>query len=289
MAWLGSGDGDGPEAPPPSASRVGTSDRVVSRLGRDEKIALAREYTAHVMDLGRTPACSPADAVPARSLRAGRQRVVRVLLDPAETRAFDRRVRERARLAETSLMLLAAVRTVDALLRARGLAPPVHVVPVPLSLDPKGERHRLLGNLLTMMFFRLDRDDLADERRAVARLAEQQREIVRRKLDLGMLAGLEIARWLPLPAYRWLLARPFAGAASSLVISNPGSVSLERFAGVRVADAYPLPAVVVPPGIQAIFSRHAGRLSGQIVHLDSVVSDAEAKVAGERLRAELTG
>jgi hypothetical protein len=286
LAWLGSGD-ERPLPPPRPDDRVGSSDRLLARLGRDEKIALARAYVAHVMELGRVPTCSPADARPPGN-GAGAHRSVRVMLDEEQTRAFDVDVRQRARLAETSLMLIATTRAIDGLLRDRGFAPPQYLVPMPLSFDPKTERDRLFGNVLTMMLIRLDRDDLADTGRALTRIAEQQREIVRKKLDLGMLAGLELARWLPRPAYRWLLGRPFRGPASSLVISNPGAISLERFAGRRVVDAYPLPTMISPPGVQAIFSRHHGRLSIQLVYLDGAVSDEEASRASDRLRAELT-
>src|SRR4029078_809022 len=100
-----------------------------------------------------------------------------------ETRAFDLRVRQKAKLAETSVMVLASARVLDRVLRGRHLAPAQHLVPVPLSLDPKAGAVRMFGNNLTMMTFALRRDDLADLARAVASLADQQRAIIREKLD----------------------------------------------------------------------------------------------------------
>lgn len=284
--WLGSGDGDEP-GPVPLGDVAGSSDRALGTLDREQRIALARAYTAHVMELGRVPTASLADTVPARSWLGGRQRALRLVLDAEETRAFDRKVRQRARLAETSVALLSAVRVLDAELYARGLAPARHLVPVPLSLDPKDERARLLGNALTMMLFHLDRDDIADEKRAFVRLAEQQREIVRQKLDVAMLAGLDLARWLPGFGYRWLRDRPFAGAPSSMVVSNPGGNDVLRFAGLAVRDAFPLPTVVAPPAFQLTFSRHAGRFAATMGWVDGLLSPPEAARAFQRLRHEL--
>jgi hypothetical protein len=285
-AWLGSGDGDEPAAAPIGAI-AGGSDAVLGTLDRQQRVALARAYTAHVMALGRVPTVSLADTVPERAWRGGRQRALRLVLDAEETRAFDRKVRQRARLAETSVALLAAVRVLDAELYARGLAPARHLVPVPLSLDPKDERARLFGNALTMMLFHLDRDDLGDERRAYLRLAEQQREIVRQRLDVAMLAGLDFAKWLPRQGYRWLRERPFAGAPSSMVVSNPGANEVRRFAGLEVRDAYPLPTVVAPPAFQLTFSRHAGRFAACMGWIEGVLAPPEAARAFARLRDEL--
>jgi hypothetical protein len=215
--------------------------------------------------------------------------VLRITLSAEETAAFDRRVRERARLAESAVMLLAAARLADAAVRARGHAPPQHVIPMPLSLDPKAGARRLFGNHLSMLMLALRRDELADERRALARLAEQQRSAVRDKLDLAMIAALDVARWLPGPAYRWLMGRPFHGELASLIFSNPGAVTIQAFAGLPVVSAYPLPTVVTPPGLQVIFSRFQGRLSASIVHAEGLLREDEAAAMPEALRAELLG
>lgn len=286
VRWLGSGEGDEPEAPPPPEERHASSERAIAALDRDARIALARAYKAHVFAVGERPIRSLAGASP-RGAAATPPRVRRLLLSEGETRAFDRRVRERARLAETSLMLLGSARLNDRLLRARGAAPPRHVIPVPISLDPKAGARRLLGNHLSMLHFALDREELADERAAVARLAEQQRAAVREKLDLAMIAALDLARWLPGPAYRWLREQPFAGELASLIFSNPGPSALSSFAGVPAVDAYHVPAVAVPPGLQIIFSRFAGRLSATIVCSSGLLREDESAALPEVLRADL--
>ena len=288
MRWLGSGDGDEPEEPPPPEERFAFSDRALAHLDRSARIDLARAYKAHVFSVGERPILSLATASPPRTASTP-PRVRRLVLSADETRAFDLRVRERARLAETSLMLLASALLLDRALAERGHAPPHHILPVPLSLDPKVGARRLLGNHLSMLHVSLDRDDLRDERRAVAHLADQQRNAVREKLDLAMLAALDLARWLPGVAYEWLRESPFRGELSSMIFSNPGPMTITSFAGVPVEDAYPLPTVVSPPGFQIIFSRHGGRLSASIVHAAGIFDDAEARALPLALRETLLG
>ncbi|WP_437314463.1 wax ester/triacylglycerol synthase domain-containing protein [Sorangium sp. So ce385] len=286
-AWLGSGSGDALDDPPLRQERHDAPERLLAAMGRDERLALARAYKAHVLALGRAPILSLARACP--GVRAATSRVARLALSAEETRAFDLRVRQRARLAETSLMLIAAARLADRALVARGFAPTHHVVPLPLSLDPKGGSRRLFGNHLTMVLLSLGRDELYDDARAVARVAEQQRAMVRDRLDLAMIAALDLARWLPGPVYRWLGDQPFEGELASLIVSNPGAVTVDRFAGLPVRSAYPLPAVVTPPGFQVIFSRFGGRLSASIVYGDGLLRPDEAAAMPGALRAELLG
>lgn len=286
VRWLGSGSADEPDHPPPEDERFEASERPLRGLDRDARVALLRAYGNYALELGQKPIMSLASVAP-RKGRGGVMRFVRVVLTDEETKRFDARVRKIARLAETSVMLLAAARVVDRALLARGYAPSQHIIPLPLSLDPKAGATRLLGNNLTMMLLSISRDDLANEARGVAHLAEQQRDIVRKKLDTGMLAALEFAGKLPRPAYEWLADRPFKGEMASLVCSNPGSLSIDAFAGVPVRDAYVLPAAVLPPGFQIIFTRFAGRLSAAVVYVDSVVSRGEASMLAADLKREL--
>jgi hypothetical protein len=287
VRWLGSGEGDLLEAPPPPEERMRVRPQALERLDTRGRLELARAYNTHILGFAQRPVLSLRGASPSAPL--GSMRFVRLHLSTEETTSLDRSIRARAKLAESSVMLLSATRAVDHALRRRGFAPTQLLVPVPLSLDPKAERARMLGNHLTMMMFSLDRDDLADERRALASIAEQQRAIVRDKLDLGMAAALELVRVLPAWAYLGLATLPFHGELSSLILSNPGPISLDRFAGVRIIDAFPVPAVVPRPGIEVIWSRHGGRLSAILGYLDGLVAPREAEDLVGVLREALFG
>jgi hypothetical protein len=285
--WLGSGSGEELESPAPPQDRFQTGERPLKGMSREQKIAAMKAYNLHVFDRAKVPVLSPASLAP-KGQKLGPTRVIRVELSMEGTARFDQRVRRVAKLAETSLMLVASLRALDGFFTSRGYAPSRYLVPVPLSLDPKAGSRRMLGNQLTMMMFAIDRADLEDEARAVAAIADQQRAIIKEKLDVGMLAALDLARYLPGFVYRAIEARPTHGQISSLVISNPGAVAMEQFLGVEVRDAYPLPTVVLPPGVQVIFTRFRGRLAALLVYLEGVLTTAEAERFADTLRAELT-
>jgi hypothetical protein len=287
VRWLGSGSGEEPAPPPPREERFLTSERPLEKLDRETRTALSRACNAHIKELGRKPILSLRGAM--GDVRLGAMRYERLLLTREETAALDRSIRKRAKLAESSLMLYAATRVFDDAMRRRGFAPPRHLIPMPLSLDPKAGSGRILGNHLTMMMFALDRDDLADEPRALASLAEQQRTIVRDKLDLGMAAALDFARWLPPRVYDWMTTRPFGGEMASFVVSNPGSFTIESFAGLPVVDAFSVPAVGTKPGFQMIFMRFGGCLSALMGYYDGLLPPDEARAMLDSLKRGLFG
>lgn len=292
VAFLGSGQGDVPDPPPPPDERFASSSRLVQPLDRETRTALIRAYGNHALALGRAPIMSLATIAKhnKKNKKRGKQgqfRFVRAVLSEGETKRFDERVRKVAKLAETNLMVLSSCRVLDRMLVERGFAPPHHVVPLPVSLDPKAGATRLLGNNLSMMLLSITRSDLENDARALAHLSEQQRAIVRQKLDVGMLAALEFAGRLPTPAYRFLSDRPFHGEMASLICTNPGNIAIASFAGRPVLDAFVMPAPVLPPGVQTVFTRFAGRLSVIVAYVDSVISPEEATRMAQDLRREL--
>jgi diacylglycerol O-acyltransferase len=287
LRWLGAGEGDEPPEPPPDAERFGTSDAVLASFDVTRRRELALAYRDHMLGHARRPVLSLWTAA-GRPKRIGpATRMVRLLLSPDETRAFDGFVRREAKLAEALVIVLVAARVLDGLLVARGLSPARTLVPLPVSLDPKGAASRFFGNNITMMALALDRDELAHPAAALSSLAEQQRSIVRAGLDVGMIAALSFARYLPRFAYEALARLPFGGEMGSLVVSNPGAIPLATFAGLAVRDAFPMPAATVPPGFQLIGSRHGGRLSLAALFPDGLLSHDEVRGLAPRLRAAL--
>lgn len=289
VAYLGSGTGDTPDPPPPDAERFAASSRPLEQLDDKTRVALMRAYGNHALALGQTPIMSLATIAKSNKTTGKKPqfRFVRTILSETETKHFDSRVRKIAKLAETNFLILCTCRVLDRALVARGFAPAQHIIPLPVSLDPKAGAKRLLGNNITMVLLSLSRSDLENTAAALAHLAEQQRTIVREKLDIGMLAALEFAAKLPSPVYSFLFDRPFRGEMASLVCTNPGHIHIPSFAGQRVLDAYLMPAPVLPPGFQAVFTRFQGRLSAIIAYADTVLSRQEATRMAADLKREL--
>lgn len=253
LSWLGDEGRGLPD------KRFMTGDRLLDKLDGPQRRELVKAYVSHVFALGERPILSLQRAAGRR--RPGAQHALRVRLGVDETKAFYGSLRKRAGLADTSLMLWAAGRLVDRMMKGRGFSPPRQLVPVPLSLDPKKGSERMFGNHLTMMMLALDREDLMDEATAVAHLAAQRRDIVRNKLDAGMLAAIHSTRHVPRFVVDYLSRRPFAGERSSYVLSNPGAIEMGPLFGLEVRDAYAVPALLPAPGFQVTVDGHGGRLS----------------------------
>lgn len=280
-AWLGSQD-----PPPAPENRRRVADRLLEGLEARERVTLARRYFRHVMRLAKTPILSLQSVSKARP---GAVRILRKRFDAATTDAFYRSLRARAQLADTSVLLFAAARMLDRALGKRGYSPPHTLCPVPLSLDGTRDGERMLGNHLTMMMMALDRDDLREESRAVISLARQRRAIVRDKLDVGMVAALDLVRHMPPRFYSWASRRPFAGERSSLVVSNPGELPLETFLGNKLRDAFLVPTVLAPPSFQVIADRFGGRLSVSVIFREGVMGEDEVRELWPSFERDLLG
>jgi hypothetical protein len=280
-AWLGSDE----RLEPVTGVRM-AADRLLEGVAARERVELSRRYFRHVMKLARTPILS---LHAASKERPGRVRCVRVRFDREATSAFFQSLPARAKLADTSILLFAATRMLDRALARRGFSPPQHLCPVPLSFDGSRDTSRMLGNHLTMMMMALDRDELCDEGRAVSSLARQRRAIVKDKLDLCMVAALDVARYMPARAYSWASRRPFGGERSSLIVSNPGELTIDRFLGQTVRDAFLVPTVLAPPGFQVVADRHGGRLSVSVIFREGVIGEAEVRELLPGLERDLIG
>ncbi len=283
--WLGSEDDEKWAQIPPISQRFTTSDTLIEGMTRREQGELAGRYRGHMLEHIGTPLLSlwTASGRP-RSIGPG-SKMKRFLLSLEETRAFDRYVRREAKLAEAQVLVLLGARLLDAVLVHRGLSPASVLVPVPITIDPKGSTARMFGNNVTMMALRLTREELAHPARAIASLAEQQRAIVRDRIDVAMVAAMDFAKHLPDVAFRALSRGPFNGEMGSLVVSNPGALGFSTFLGKPVVDAFPMPACTAPPGFQVIASRHAGRLSIQVLWSEGLLSALEASRLDEQFRA----
>ncbi|MBW2528221.1 MAG: hypothetical protein JRI23_28855 [Deltaproteobacteria bacterium] len=284
LSWLGQGRGSLPP-PPERARRFSSIDDRVRRIEPGERWAMLRSYRDHVLGIAEG-AIASLDSVTGRR-RPGRTRAVRLCIDRDRTSAFDRALRSRAGLSESHLLTYGAARLVDRALGTHQVAVEQHTVVVPVSLDPARGSDRMFGNNLTMMMLELSREDLSDPDRALGSLAAQRREIIRQRLDLAFLVALDTARYMPGPVYSWFSQRPFGGERMSVLVTHPGAWDIDRFLGVRVRDAYPLPAVALPPGLQLVASRHDGRLSLTVSFVDTVIGTEQVRSLASDLEADV--
>jgi diacylglycerol O-acyltransferase len=282
MACLG-----GDDEPPPCDKRWRAPEQALDKYDRRARLSLARAFAHNAATRGQRPIRSLRRV--ANGAAAGRQRGIRIQLDERQSERFDTSVRARANRADTSIIAFAAMRLLDRLIAKRGHRPERYVAPVPLSLDPKRGAVRLFGNNISIMMMSLDRDTLTDEAAAVAQFAAQRRDIVRGRADIGMLAALQLLQPLPAPFTRWLERRPFDGQRASLLVSNPGALPLESFAGSSVRDAFVFAATPPDPGFMVIGQRHRDRLGVTIGFCDGYAGYDEVQAEVPRFIDDLMG
>ena len=277
-------DGLGRDLPPPRAPFL-TSDRLLAKLEGEARRQLTTSYIDHAFGLGRRPILSLESTT---TSRPGPQHAIRWRLSTTETEAFEASLRARAGLADTSLVLWATSRLLDRIMAARGFCPPRQVVPVPVSLDPKRGCERLFGNHLTMMLLALEREELDDEGTAVQSLARQRREVIRGKLDVGMITAMRSTAWMPWPVVNHLSRRPFAGERSSYVLSNPGELPLTELFGAPVIDAVAMPTVP-SPGLMVTTDRFAARRSVLFSYREGILPAHELRAQLPDFKHDLLG
>ena len=282
LAWLGSEEGA-----PPAAERFQPIDHLLTGVDREQRRQLVSAYAQHGEAVGNRPIISLWGA--AGRGAPGPQDAVRLRLSSEETTAFRRSLRKRSQLADTPVLLHAVSRLFDGLLATRGLCPPRLLIPVPVSFDSKRGCRRMFGNHVSMLMLTVDRDDIDSEARVVTSVARQRREIVRKRLDLGMLVALDLLRRAPDPLVEWVARRPFGGERCSTLLSNPGVLPIERFAGCEVVDALPSPVVLTAPGFMVVSSEHRGRLSLQLIYRRGYVRRGEVVERLGQLRHDLLG
>jgi len=287
LRWLGSDVDDARLEVAPAEELFEVASGRLAGQSPLERLRLMRAYFRHIVALAEQPIVSlhgvSGGAAP------GRLGVVRLKLTEAQTRAFDQSLRRRAMMGETSVMQVVAGRLVGRLLAVRGHAAPLQLVPVPVSLDAKRGCRRMFGNNLSMMMLALHADELTDEATAVASLARQRREIVRAKLEVGMLAALDYAGYLPASIYNWAARRPLGGERCSFVLSNPGSLRIADFLGRTVVDAFSAPTTLASPGLQIAADRFRGCLNIVLVFRLGLVSDREMRAELPRIERDLLG
>jgi hypothetical protein len=260
----------------------------LAKLDWRKRLALTRAYGEHALTVARAGAILSPRRLAGGSA-AGRPRIWRIRFTEEQTAAFVASLRSRARLADTSLLLRATARFYAGILRARGAPASHHMVPVPLSFDPKRGSTRMFGNNVTMMMLGLDDATLDDEPATVADLAAQQRAIVRGKLDLAMIAALDTLRAVPDAPGQWLAKSPFDGQRCSFILSNPGALSLPPLAGCRVSDAFAVAAASPDPGLVVIGQRFGPRMSVVFSWCEGFFAEDELRGREEDFRRDLLG
>jgi len=182
-----------------------------------------------------------------------------------------------------------AVMELHRLYQRLGNASPSYVLPVPVGLRPKGTIEPLFSNQVTMLMVQFLPEHLSSVADAVAALKTQTGHAMRGGLIESSVMLSEMFRFLPRPIYMAILKQGLRGEICSLFYGDTASVSplLTTFLGASIADLTHVAAVTPSPGVGVIFYHFHGVLRLTVLHLSTVLSEAEAAGFAANLRSRL--
>lgn len=225
-------------------------------------------------------------------VRGGENRKRIITFTREETRFVDETCAAAGASLKPSLYLLAAVTRA---LHYSGAAQPdsegAYVVPVPQNRRKRGLAGPVATNIVTFLFYRIEREMLDSAPQCIEALSKQFMDQVREGSVDGGAIAMEMVRKLPRPLYSLLMGMPSRGRVASFVFSDTGESLLHgnEILGIPVAGMTHLPPVSHPPGIAVISGRSAGRLYFVMAWVDGLLDEALVDNVEKRLRSELLG
>lgn len=171
-----------------------------------------------------------------------------------------------------------------------GKPSPSYVLPVPVSLRPKGTVEPVFSNQIAMLMVQFLPEQLDTTAAAVATLKAQLAQSLRdRRIEAGV-AITELSRGLPFPLYLYILKQHgLRGEICSFFYGDVANVSplLTNFLGANINDFAHIGATTPSPGIGAIFYYFGGKLRLTVFHLETHFSAGEAAGFAAALRGRL--
>ena len=171
-----------------------------------------------------------------------------------------------------------------------GKPSPSYVLPVPVSLRPKGSVEPVFSNQIAMLMVQFLPEQLDTTATAVATLKAQLAQALRdRRIEAGV-AITELSRGLPFPLYLYILKQHgLRGEICSFFYGDVANVSplLTTFFGANITDFTHVGATTPSPGIGAIFYYFGGKMRVTVFHLETHFSTSEAAEFAASIRRRL--
>ncbi|MFO1513795.1 MAG: hypothetical protein U1F83_12905 [Verrucomicrobiota bacterium] len=165
-----------------------------------------------------------------------------------------------------------------------------YVLPVPVSLRPKGTVEPVFSNQIAMLMVQFLPEQLEPTAAAVATLKAQLAQSLRdRRIEAGV-AITELSRGLPFPLYLYILKHHgLRGEICSFFYGDVANVSplLTTFLGATINDFTHVGATTPSPGIGAIFYYFGGKMRVTVFYLETHFSASEAAEFTANLRTRL--
>lgn len=212
---------------------------------------------------------------------------------PQESTAVtERAYREAGYLMESPFLLAVVTKSMHALHAARGTAGACYLVPVTVDLRPGREPlQELFFNHVSYLFYQLPAEAGDDLPALIGAIKAQMYDQIKSGFPADLARASLLMRIAPLPLLGRLLYLPMEGKMASFAFAHLGRSGYHgaTFMGRAVENLFHMPRVPVPPGIGFFCNSFNGRLNLTMAYLDGLLSEAEADLVEQGIRAELTG
>lgn len=192
-------------------------------------------------------------------------------------------------LGDAQFHAAVAVMELHSLHQRVGRLSPSYVLPVPVSLRPKGSVEPLFCNQVTMFMMQFLPEQLTSTAAAVAVLKGQMAQALRDGLIESSVILCELSRYFPMVIYLPTIKHGLRGEICSLFLGDTAAVTplLTSFCGAEIQDFAHVAAATPSPGIGVIFYYFRSLLRVTVFHLEQHFSPAEAMAFAVGLRTRL--
>jgi hypothetical protein len=237
-------------------------------------------------------------ARPPRSLAGPLRRVPQALRyrvdsfsEPETARAVAAARQSAGFLTPMLFYLAAALRAHHAVFQARGIDAGSYVVPLPVNLRPKGGDGAIFRTHVSLIWFQVFPEQMADFGALVAELKAQRLAAIRAGQIENGVHAMNFARLAPRRLYAHMARRALRGELCSFFFAFTDGFlpGLKRFFGAEIKNGFHVPPVPPSPGSCVALSLRDPCLNLTHVHQRGVFSERELAIFRERLRADLLG
>jgi hypothetical protein len=192
-------------------------------------------------------------------------------------------------LGETNFHLAATLLELHRLHQCVGCDTASYIVPIPVSLRPKGARAPLFSNQIATILQQFFPNQLKTVEQIVSAIKTQRADSLRDGYLDATIAMGHLIRALPLRLYMWMVKHELRGEICSLFFGDTSGVdtALVKFFGSDIKTFAHVPAITVPPGIGIVFYHLRNQLNFTLVHAEGTFSENEADEFIQNLRQRL--
>jgi hypothetical protein len=186
--------------------------------------------------------------------------------------------------------LAVCVRAFHRLAKRRGNHHAAYLIPTPHDTRRRGANGPIFSNHLSILFYRIEREQAGDLSAVLAELSRQMTDQIRDRFPECCMAALDMFKpILPLPWYGHHLGKPTRGKFASFCFSDSGETcaGIERLFGGRILEVAHLVPTWRPPGLTIVFLSFDGRLSALLSWVDDCLSAEEAASLEAEIRTGL--